>query len=247
MTGTHKRQFHIGQTVVPYQIDWSESRETFGLKIDDSMELTVRAPITATLEEVEEVLETRQEWILEKLYGLSEQESPPYPREYLSGEKLPYQGRQYPLEVVEADVSQPELSFDGETFTLETHRFDAPADTVSIRRKRQAIIDWFIRHSKDELPARVPEYTSKMGLENVEVSIVDLPDRWGEHEDGEIRLNWRLILAPVRVQNYVIVHELAHELHSDHSPAFWNSVGALIPDYEERREWLRINGNSLTV
>lgn len=247
MTTRHKRQLHIGQTVVPYQIDWSESRETFGLRIDDSMELTVRAPISASLGEVEGVLESRQEWILEKLYGLSEQESPPYPREYLSGEKLPYCGRQYPLEVDESDVSQPQLSFDGEIFTLETHRFDAPADTVSIRRKRQAVVDWFVRRAKEDLPTRVPEFRSKLGLGEIEVNVGELQERWGEHQNGEILLNWRLILAPVRIQDYVIVHELAHEIHEDHSVAFWNSVGALIPDYEERREWLRINGNTLTV
>jgi len=126
-----KRHHHIGQTVVPYSVDWSEGRETVTLSMDESLELTVRAPMTATSDEIEELLESRQEWILEKLYGLEEQEEPPYPKEYLSGEKLQYRGRQYPLEVVEADVPQPELVFDEQTFTLRTHRFDEGADDVS--------------------------------------------------------------------------------------------------------------------
>jgi len=74
------REYHIGQTVVPYEIDWSDDRETIGLSLDQSLELTVRAPMTATTGDIENVLESRQEWLLEKLYGLKEQSEPPYPK-----------------------------------------------------------------------------------------------------------------------------------------------------------------------
>lgn len=242
-----QRRHHIGQTVVPYRIDWSEDRETMGLSIDKSLELTVTAPITATVADVEEVLESRQEWILKKLYGLKEKEGPPYPKEYMTGEKLQYRGRQYPLEVVEADVPEPKLSFDEQTFTLRLHRFDGDVDDVSVRRKHQAVIDWFIERAEEDLPPRVSRFESRLGLENVPVWVGEIDGRWGEYDNGTVRLNWRLIRAPVRIQDYVIVHELAHSVHENHSDSFWNTVGALIPDYEDRREWLRLNGNTLTV
>ena len=247
MSERFKRHHHIGQTVVPYTIDWSENRETMELSIDESLEVTVTAPMTATTADVEEVLESRQEWLLEKLYGLKEQEGPPYPKEYMSGEKLQYRGRQYPLEVVEADVSQPELSFDEQKFTLQTHRFEKGGDQVSIRRKRQAVVDWFIERAEEELPDRVSRFESRLGLDEVPIWVGEIDGRWGEYDNGTVRLNWRLIRAPVRIQDYVIAHELAHSVHNEHSDAFWNTVGALIPDYEDRREWLRVNGNSLTI
>lgn len=181
------------------------------------------------------------------MYGLEEQEGPPYPKEYLSDEKLQYRGRQYPLEVVEADVPQPELAFDEQTFTLRAHRFDADADKVSVRRKRQAVVDWFVKHAEEELPERATCYESRLGLDEVSIEVGEIEGRWGEYDDGTIRLNWQLILAPVRVQDYVIVHELAHSVHEEHSDSFWNTVGALIPDYEDRREWFRLNGNTLRV
>jgi len=81
---------------------------------------------------------------------------------------------------------------------------------------------------------------SRLGLDAVPTWVGEIDGRWGEYDNGTIRLNWRLILAPVRIQEYVIAHELAHAMHADHSSAFWNTVGALIPDFEERREWLRI-------
>jgi len=247
MSERFQRHFHIGQTVVPYTIDWSENRETMSLSIDESLELTVTAPMSATVADVESLLESRQEWLLKKLYGLKEQEGPPYPKEFLSGEKLQYRGRQYPLEVVEGDVSQPELSFDNQCFTLRVHRFDADADDVSVHRKRQAVVDWFVKQAGQELPERASRFESRLGLENVSIDVVEIDDRWGEYDERTVRLNWRLIHAPVRIQDYVIVHELAHSIHNEHSDSFWNTVGALIPDYEERREWLRLNGNTLSV
>ena len=241
------RQYHIGQTMVPYEIDWSADRETIGLSIDQSLTLTVQAPMSASYADIEGVLDSKQEWLLEKLYGLEAQKEPPFPREYLSGEKLPYRGREYPLNVVEADVSEPELDFDENEFTMQVHRLDAPADRVSIRRKRQAVVDWYIRRAKGDLPERSHRYESSIGATDVCVEVGELDGRWGEYENGLVRLNWRLIIAPVRIQDYVVVHELAHTIHDEHSDSFWNTVGALIPDYKDRREWLRINGNTLTV
>jgi predicted metal-dependent hydrolase len=218
-----------------------------GLSIDASLELTVKAPMTATVAEVEEVLDSRQEWLLQKLYGLKEQEGPPYPKEYMTGEKLQYRGRQYPLEVVEADVPEPKLSFGEQTFTLRVHRFDGDIDDVSVRRKHQAVVDWFIEAAEEELPARVVRFDSRLGLDDVQVWVGEIDGRWGEYDSGTVRLNWRLIRAPIRIQDYVIAHELAHSVHGKHSDAFWNTVGALIPDYEDRRDWLRVNGNSLSI
>jgi len=247
MSGPLQREHHIGQTVIPYTIDWSEGRESIGLSIDSSLELTVTAPMKATVADVESVLDSRQEWLLEKLYGLQEQEEPPYPKEYLSGEKLQYRGRQYPLEVVEADVPQPELSFDGQAFTLRVHAFDAEADEVSVRRKRQAVVDWFVERAEEELPERASRFESRLGTEDTSVAVGEIDGRWGEYDEGAVRLNWRLVRAPVRIQDYVLAHELAHAVHENHSDSFWNTVGALVPDYEDRRDWLRVNGNTLTV
>jgi len=243
MTRTH----HIGQTVVPYEIDWSEGRETVSLSMDESMELTVRAPMTATVSDVEGVLNSRSEWLLEKLYGLAEQADIPQEKEFLSGEKLQYAGRRYPLTVIEADVPEPRVSFDGTEFTMEVHRFDAPGDDVSVRRKRQAVVDWCVDRASEDLPQRVRQYRSKLGADEVSTDVRELEDRWGVYDDGVVSLNWRLVLAPVRIQDYVVVHELAHTKHGDHSTGFWNTVGAIIPDYEQRREWLRINGHTLRV
>lgn len=247
MSGRLQREFYIGQTAVPYSIDWSDDRETMNLSIDGSLELTVTAPMSMSVDDVESVLADRQEWILKKLYGLKEQEGPPYPKEYLTGEKVQYRGRKHPLEVVEGDVPEPKLSFEEQTFTLCVHSLDAGADGVSVRRKRQAVVDWFVDRARKELPERVPPFKSRLGIESVAVEVGEIESRWGEYDNGTVRLNWRLIQAPVRIQDYVIAHEVAHSIHDGHTDSFWNTVGALIPNYEDRREWLRLNGNTLEI
>lgn len=237
------KEYHIGQTVVPYRIEWSPDRSTVSLSLDSSMELTVRAPVDCTQEDVTEVLDSRRQWLLETLYGLSEQRDPPLEKEFLSGEKLLYRGRRYRLSVESDDVPAPELTFDGDAFLL---RVPETASTT-VKEKRQIVVDWYVDRANRELPGRVERFTEKLGVKDVVVDVRDLSRRWGEFQDDRISLHWRLVMAPMRIQDYVIVHELVHAKHGNHSDVFWNTVGSLVPDYEERREWLRINGSRLTV
>ena len=237
------REYHIGQTVIPYKIEWSPDRSTIGLSMDGSMELAVRAPVEASLDDVEEVLADKKQWILETLYGLAEQDDPPLDKEYLSGEKLLYNGRRYRLRVNEADVPEPELRFDGTRFELVVPE----STSIHTRRKQQAVVDWYVHEATEKLPERANSYLEKLGLDEVDIEVKTLRRRWGEYQPGKVSLHWRLILAPRKIQDYVVAHELAHFKHEEHSNAFWNTVGTLIPDYRERQEWLRVKGGTLSV
>lgn len=237
------REYHIGQTVVPYETEWSPDRSTIRISMDGSMELTVRAPVDASLDDIEAVLADKRQWILETLYGLAEQDDPPLDKEYLSGEKLLYNGRRYRLRVNEVAVPESKLQFDGTRFEL----LVPLNESVSTQRKQQTVVDWYLSEAAKKLPERASGYIEKLGLDDVEIEVKTLRHRWGEYQPGKIFLHWRLILAPRKIQDYVVAHELAHTKHNEHSDAFWNTVGTLVPDYRERREWLRVKGGTLTV
>jgi predicted metal-dependent hydrolase len=96
------------------------------------------------------------------------------------------------------------------------------------------------------LPIRLRELAAAHGLEVSRVSIRSQTTRWGScGRDGHICLNWRLLLMPDAVRDYVLIHELMHLRRMDHSPAFWHLVGEACPDYGQSRRWLRQHGPSL--
>ena len=102
------------------------------------------------------------------------------------------------------------------------------------------------QHARRELPARLFELAARHGLEVTRVSVRNQRSRWGScGRDGHICLNWRLVLMPPSVRDYVLVHELMHLRRMDHSPAYWRLVADACPDYRAAREWLRHHGQAL--
>jgi predicted metal-dependent hydrolase len=100
--------------------------------------------------------------------------------------------------------------------------------------------------AKSVLPARLMEVAAALGLTVARVSVRNQRSRWGScGRDGHICLNWRLVLMPEWVRDYVLVHELMHLRRMDHSPKYWQLVAAAYPEYEAAREWLRRNGPGL--
>jgi predicted metal-dependent hydrolase len=115
-------------------------------------------------------------------------------------------------------------------------RVSLPAEDRQALRARAAL----------ELPVRLGELAALHGLQVRRVSIRSQQTRWGScGRDGHICLNWRLLLMPPPVRDYVLVHELMHLRRMDHSPVFWRLVGEACPGYTEARRWLRQHGPSL--
>ena len=72
--------------------------------------------------------------------------------------------------------------------------------------------------------------------------------RWGSFSSkGNLNFNWKIIMAPISIIDYLVVHELTHLLHSKHCRDFWETVETIIPDYEQKQEWLRMNGNRMDL
>jgi predicted metal-dependent hydrolase len=97
-----------------------------------------------------------------------------------------------------------------------------------------------------ELPFRLRELAVEQGLAVSRISVRNQRTRWGScGRDGHICLNWRLVVMPTWVRDYVIIHELMHLRRLDHSPAYWRMVAAACPTYRDARQWLRVHGPAL--
>ncbi len=100
--------------------------------------------------------------------------------------------------------------------------------------------------ARQVLQRRAEYYARQMQVSYGRVAVKDQKTRWGScSAKGNLNFNWRLILAPGEVLDYVVVHELAHRREMNHSVRFWNLVESVLPDYQQRKRWLKENGDRL--
>lgn len=129
---------------------------------------------------------------------------------------------------------------------IETHREKALARQEQVAqspltREELKRLAW---QAKAALPPRVKYYAAAMGVTHGRITIRCQTSRWGScSAAGNLSFNCLLMLSPPEVQDYVVVHELAHRKQMNHSPAFWAEVAAVLPDYPERKRWLREQGS----
>ena len=115
--------------------------------------------------------------------------------------------------------------------------------TVAELRRLQALENRYRNAAREVFTNRVEYYHRFTGGHYTSITIRDQKTRWGScSAKGNLNFNWKLVLMPPEILDYVVVHELAHRLQMNHSAAFWAEVGKILPDYRERRQWLKVNG-----
>lgn len=238
--------FQFGSRTIQYEITRSERRKTVSISVNQQG-VKVIAPSTAEDQTIEQLLQRKGAWIRTQLLHFEEMKQDSLQRKFVSGEKLPYLGRQYRLKVFKtAEAEAPKLSFYQGQF-----RAELPLE-VTEQQYRDMImplyIDW-IKHRGCALAKdRIKKFTIKFSRQPNAIIIKDQDQRWGSCTPaGHILLNWRIFLAPASIVDYVLVHELVHMQHMNHSKDYWDTVRMLLSDYEEKKEWLRIHGKTLYI
>ncbi|MBI4245364.1 MAG: M48 family metallopeptidase [Planctomycetes bacterium] len=158
-------------------------------------------------------------------------------REPVNGQSFLYLGRNYYLQYSD---KVDEIRFHGRYFL-------APVGISS--RLQHAFKEFYRNRGKEFLTPRVHKYAAVMGVYPEEVSILDLKNRWASCSTKKPKVNfhWKIMMAPVSVIEYVVVHELAHFKYKRHSAQFWNGVDKVIPDYLKQIAWLKQKGASLDL
>jgi predicted metal-dependent hydrolase len=184
----------------------------------------MHAPIATSREELAAWAGARLLWVYRKLAVKEQTASKIAAPEYVAGETFCYLGKRYSLVLVD---EQPEpLCFDGARFLL--CRDARPADA----HFRQ----WYIAAGKEWLPPRIQLLRRRTGPEPTRVVVRDLGYRWGScGRDGALYLNWRVLQLPVRLVDYVLVHELCHLTEPSHNAEFWRALERALPDWQERK------------
>ena len=229
------RQIQLQQTTIAYAFQ-RVKRKTIGMSVGaDGLE--VRAPRWATVASVEAVLHEKSAWILRKLQESQERQKQMRHTiiEWRDGAALPFLGEQW---VVRLDPEHQSLqaSYQDTSPKCLPIALSIHAQPGQIRDAVQA---WLMQQAKLNFTQRLDHFAPQLGVQWKRLSLSNASSRWGTASaDGSIRLNWRLIHFKQDVIDYVVVHELSHLRVMNHSPQFWETVGSLVPDYQQRRHAL---------
>jgi len=219
-----------------YSVRRSDKRKKLTITVERDRSVVVHAPSHASDEMIRQVVESKRQWIYEKVGHPQKYQDLPHPpgKELVNGESAFYLGRQYRIEVVKTGLTEVQLS----------QHFMIPA---TLGNKRTEVLrEWYIGKAKEKITPRVKQHARTLGVDVAEIKIVDNRYRWGSCTlKDNVTFNWRLIKAPMYVIDYIIVHELAHLIEANHTPRFWNIVRANSPTADKARAWLQENGQIL--
>ncbi len=214
-------------------------RKSADIRVEEGA-VSVVVPADVSLERIGELLAAKRRWIKEKI-ALHQEMTPPSSKRYVSGESFSYLGRNYRLKV-EKGLFAPVKLVQGRLLV------SVPQGAEQPHMIRNALIRWYKRQAETKLKDKVARWAPQVGVTVPNVSIKTFKSRWGScTAKGELQFNWQIMLAPNRMVDYVVVHELCHLIRHDHSPQFWGEVGRVLPDYEECREWLKRHGHVMVV
>lgn len=210
-------------------------RKTIALIIKPDGSLIVRAPLWTAERVIKKFVKNNSSWI-EKKQAEARTALPPEPKRYCAGEMFMYLGNTYPLEIVKGQKKSLHLE---RSFKLAESAQDKAAGEFEC---------WYRNQAKQVVAERVSAYASQYDLHYKGIKITSARTRWGScSANGSLNFSWRLIQAPMEAVDYVVVHELVHTQIHNHSKRFWKKVEQILPDYKERRKWLRNHGLQLIL
>lgn len=225
------RTFAIDSRVLEYRLKRS-ARRTIGFTIDGSG-LSITAPRWVTLTDIEAAIAEKQRWIFAKLAEWktrTEQRALPQ-IDWRDGAQLPYLGK-----TVTIALGASAVAFDTDTLRLSLP-LPAQADMQQIKDRVQG---WLQGEAKRIFGERLAVYAQRLGVTYSTYALSSAATRWGScSSDGRIQLNWRLIHFPMSIIDYVVAHELSHLREMNHSPAFWQTVESIFPEFREARHTLK--------
>ncbi len=222
---------------VTFSIFRSKRRKrTIAFKMERDGSLRVLAPFSASLSSVTKILHKRAAWIARELadrkHALPE-------NDFTDGAVFSYLGHTYTLRITQGG-NAPRLCL----LSPRVLRVHVPDETLSQDNLQQEvrleILLWLKKRAKIKFKKRLDLWAERLGVRYKKLIVTDPERRWGSCSvDNIIRLNWRLMMAPLPILDYVVAHELCHVHHKNHAPRFWSFLAQAMPDCQARRKTLR--------
>ena len=202
-------------------------------------QVRVRAPRSLSDKRIDDLIKKRIPWIKEKLEEHAKRPKA-IEKKYIDGEIFSYLGKNYVLRIIQSDETFIKLKNGSFVVAI-------PKNDLGKAEKVQALLSlWFRVHANKYLQARTVKFAKIIGVSPISVSVKNYKARWGSCTiNGALDYNWKIIQAPRKIIDYVVVHELCHLLEHNHSPKYWSYVEKFMPNWKESKDWLKKNSDLL--
>jgi len=233
--------YRIGDDKISYIIQRKPRRKrSIALYIDPPGTLRFVAPVRTKTATIENILQRRTDWIAKRLADMQRRPSPLFPRNVQNGDTIHYLGNSYRLQITgDADVAQSwHLEKDSLVINIPNAALIAAKELQ--QDIRLELLLWYKKQARKILKERLEHWARELDVKYRSLKINSPTRQWGSCSiRNDIRLNWRVIVAPMDAIDYLVAHELCHVVHKNHSRRFWQLLATVMPDHKVRRKLLR--------
>lgn len=227
---------------IDYQLLPGTDRKTTDIVIERNGVVAVRPPKGFSPEQVDAVVENKRMWIYRNLAEWRDLNATAVVREWVNGESFLYLGRSYRLSLVAGQDA--DLKLKEGRFCLNRELIDQGGEDAT----RKVFEEFYSVKGIERIMQRVKYFAPKVGVNHSGVVVKELGYRWAScTKSGMLNFHWKCMMAPPKIIDYMVVHELCHLHQRSHSDAFWNEVDKVMPDYSERKLWLKKHGAGLDL
>ena len=229
-------EVQIADLSIPYQIIQS-NRRSLSMEVTEKGEVIARVPYGLSTREVERFLKSRQRWLYTRVKAARQNSQAA--SNYETGRRLLYLGQPLELIVEQGSRSEVVLSEQQLIVKIPSHKKEMVQELLEA---------WYRMQARVLLTAMTEHFAKEMRLQVNKIFIKDQKTRWGScSSNHNINYNYRLIMAPMEVIEYVVIHELCHLIHMNHSKDFWYEVEKRQPTYRSNRQWLKEHQSELRL
>lgn len=209
-------------------------RKTFAIKISVAEGVSLSVPIGTSRATILNIIQKKSNWIVQKLNELKERADRFKKHNFDEGETFTYLGKNFRFRSkLIKNLKSPKVKLYQGKFLVET-------GTREKSVLRSAMISWYKTKALEKCRERIAFYQNHFQIQPGSIKLIDRRGRWGScSSKGDIRFNWRCIMLPVRLLDYIVVHEMCHLVFMNHSKHFWEEIKKILPDYRERRKVLK--------
>lgn len=213
------------------------NRKTLSIFIERDGSVSALVPSHLSEIEIQQVIKSKEYQIHKNLAQWVQLNERRVLREYVNGQSFLYFGRNYRLKLV-----------DGKLGRIEFTKGSLILSKNEINEANELFIEFYKSKLKEKLSPIINRYKDQIGVSPNEIKIMELKNRWAScTTKGNLNFHWKCAMAPMDVLIYIVVHELTHLIHLDHSPEFWNEVDKVLPNYEKHKKWLMLNGAEMSL